>query len=233
VVGILDRLNTLIKANLNSALSGSRGAGQHYQQALHDMDDSLRQARQYLATSLADERRLRQDAERKRQEVERWESRAQAAVRAGDDALAREALSQRRKAEDEEGEILRAISQHRASLDDLRDNVDRLDARIRETRTQRATPSPARPIGDARGEAVGYRAPVSSAPALDDARHFDAFARQERAIDEDDAYAEAMRELNGDSDRDALEARFRDLERETNDETSDALSALKEKLAKR
>lgn len=236
-MGILDRLKMLAKSNLND-LTSSNDPRRQYDAALRDMDDSLREAKEHLATSRADERRATQDADRRREEVLRWESRAEAAVRAGDDVLAREALIQKRRAEDEERELRRIAATHRAALEELQAGVSQLEIRLQDARARTATatarsyhPGAARSADYPRqSEVPPLRPPQTS--ALDDRRNFDEFDRQARSVDEFDAYAEAMRELDRDPDQEALEARFRALEQDQGG-VSQELDSLKEKLAKR
>jgi phage shock protein A len=230
-MGILDRLNTLIKSNINSAFSRAENPRMQYEQALEDMDDALKVAKNQVVSAIADEKRLTAEAERRREDIYRWETRAQAALRAGDENLAREALIQKRRSEDEERELRRTAAQHRALAEELKASCLQLETKVRDARARV-------PVVSAQSQIPQSPTPGSRNIAvqgvLDDQRHFETFDRQARTIDELDAQVSAMRELD-DLNRDpALEDRFRALEK--NDQGSginDELEALKAKLSKR
>jgi phage shock protein A len=232
-MGILDRLNTLIKSNINNTFARAETPRMQYEQAIRDMEDAVRAAKQQVVTTVADEKRLSAEAERKRDEVYRWESRATAALQAGDDNLAREALIQKRRVEDEERDLRRRASQHRAMSEELKNSVAQLDAKVRDAKAryvpQSVPPAP-------RAPSAPYTAQQNPSPyegPLGDSRNFEAFERQARNIDAFDAQAEAMREIEDLDGSSALEDRFRALERTESGGASDELEALKAKLSKR
>ena len=228
-MGILDRLNTLIKSNVNNALSRAETPRMQYEQALRDMEEAVRTARQQVIATLADEKRMMLEADRKRDEVYRWETRATAALQAGDENLAREAIIQKRRVEDEERELRRTASTHRAMSEELKNSVAQLDAKVRDARTRYVPQSPLSPPAPSRAP----NAPPSESP-LGNQRNFDDFDRQARQIDEFDAQVSAMREVDDLDGSSALEDRFRSLEKsDASNDASDELEALRAKLSKK
>jgi phage shock protein A len=230
-MGILDRLNTLIKSNVNNAFSRAETPRMQYEQALRDMEDAVRSAKQQVITTIADEKRLTLEADRKREEVYRWETRAAAALQAGDENLAREAIIQKRRVEDEERDLRKTASQHRAMAEELKNSVAQLDAKVRDARA-RYVPQSAPPQTTAPGAPIRPASPNDG--ALGNQRHFDDFDRQARQIDEYDARVSAMREVDDLDGSSALEDRFRALEKsDANSGVSDELEALRAKLSKK
>src|SRR5690606_38996504 len=93
-------------------------------QILEDMGNQLVEAKKQVAVAIADEKRLAKLAEAEREKVAEWERRAMLAVRAGNDALAKEALA--RKAE------LSALSeQYQLQWQKQKGSVDQLKLALR------------------------------------------------------------------------------------------------------
>src|SRR5690349_13867556 len=93
---IFGRLARLIKSNLNDMISRSEDPEKMLHQILIDMNTQLLEAKKQVAVSIADEKRLAKQVEQEQALQADWEKRAMLAVRAGDDALAREALTRKK-----------------------------------------------------------------------------------------------------------------------------------------
>src|SRR5439155_24391150 len=106
-MGILDRISRLVSSNVNAAIDKMSDPGKEIDQLIIDMEKQLKNARQEVHTALAQEKRQRTRAEALAKTSREWEERAERAVRAGDDSLAKEALA--RKAQiDAEGQAATA-----------------------------------------------------------------------------------------------------------------------------
>src|SRR5438105_5137777 len=103
-MGILGRLSTLIKSNLNDAIDGMQDPAKELDQMVRDMEDSTRAARSEVAACMGEEKRLQKRLEALDGEIKSWGDRAETAVRAGDDGLAKEALKRRADKEAERAE---------------------------------------------------------------------------------------------------------------------------------
>src|ERR1700760_247257 len=103
-MGIPGRLSTLIKSNVNDAIDSMQDPAKEIDQMVRDMEDSARQARSEVAACMAGEKQLQKRIDGLGAEVKSWEDRAAMAVRAGDDALAKEALIRKADKEAERAE---------------------------------------------------------------------------------------------------------------------------------
>src|SRR6266436_3861459 len=103
-MGILGRLSTLIKSNVNDVIDGMQDPAKEIDQLVLDMEDSARQARTEVAQCMGEEKRLGKRAEALDGEIKTWTDRAESAVRAGDDTLAKEVLRRRGEKEGERAE---------------------------------------------------------------------------------------------------------------------------------
>src|SRR5687768_14001283 len=109
-MGLIDRVGRVISSNFNALLDRVDDPGKSVDQILLDMREQLRAARAEVVRAVAMEKQLRGKGEALDAESTRWEERASLALSHGDEALAREALAQKRRvvAERDRAEALRA-----------------------------------------------------------------------------------------------------------------------------
>src|SRR5262245_25877444 len=99
-MGIMDRVTTVIKSNLNYLINKAEDPEKMLDQILIQMRQQLMDAKREVAVAIADEKRLAAQVEAEIEQVQEWQRRATMAVHKGEDDLAREAL--RRRAEHEQ-----------------------------------------------------------------------------------------------------------------------------------
>ena len=112
-MGIFARLATLIKANLNDLISKSEDPEKMLNQIVVDMSNQLVEAKKQVASAIADEKRLAKQVESRDGTAAEWERRAMLAVRAGDDALAKEALARKKEHADTRRAVSPAVGRSR------------------------------------------------------------------------------------------------------------------------
>jgi phage shock protein A len=217
-MGILGRLSTLIKSNLNDAIDGMQDPGKELDQMVRDMDDSARQARAEVATCMGEEKRLEKRIEAIGEEIKLWTDRAEKAVRAGDDALAKEALRRRAEKEAERGETQKSLQEQGVYVDQLATALKALEARVKEVKLRQGTLRE-------RARAAKGVSPLSNKTSA-----FDDFDRMSSKIDAVEAAASLGDELDGRSAASAeTERKLAALD--TDSSVDDALAALKKKLS--
>ena len=96
-MGLFSRLGSLFKSNINDMISKAEDPEKMLNQIILDMKGQLIEAKKQVAIAIADEKRLRKQNEKEHEAAREWEKKAMMALRAGDEALAKEALV--RKAE--------------------------------------------------------------------------------------------------------------------------------------
>ena len=62
-MGIFDRLSTLVKSNLNDLISSAENPEKMLNQIIVDMRNQLARAKQQVAAAIADEKRLKEQAD--------------------------------------------------------------------------------------------------------------------------------------------------------------------------
>jgi phage shock protein A len=237
-MGIFDRMGKVISSNVNSLLDKAEDDRKLLDLTLEEMAEQLRRGRGELVSALANEKQLRKKAEDLRSEAEKWERRAELALKTGDEALAREALKQKQRVTRETEIAEKARLDARDAALNMKTELERMEQKLEELKLRKGTiaarAEQAR-AGASGGEALGARGGSSA---------FDNFRRMEERIEGREAEASALAEvdeaLGRGASRDDLEAKFRDLERNmggssagttpTNPEIEDELAALKKRI---
>ena len=185
-MGILGRLSTLVKSNVNDLIDSMQDPAKEIDQLIRDMEDSVREARSEVAQCMADEKRMAKRVGDLADEVKSWEGHAMRAVQAGDDALAKEAL--RRKAEKQADRIEadKALSDQRAYLVQLNAGLKALEARVQDVKLRQGT------LREKARAAKRGESPVSSKTAA-----FENFERMSGKIDALEAEVGLTDELTG------------------------------------
>ena len=216
-MGILGRLSSLVKSNLNNAIDSMQDPAKEIDQMIRDMEDSAKQARTEVAQCMAEEKRLGKRIADLDSDAAQWETRAGTAVRAGDDALAKEALIRKAEKEAERAETQKALQEQGVYVDQLAQALKALDGRLKDIKLRQGT---------LRAKA---RANKSGSPLSGKTSAFDDFDRMAGRIDAVEAEASLDEELGGRSEASA--AAERKLNAMAADSSVDeALAELKKKL---
>ena len=223
-MSILDRLNRLIRSNLNSALEG--GGRGSFESALKEMEGSLREARRQQAEMRRNERELIQDIREARDEADEWEERAILALQSDDEQLAREALKVKNQARRKAEQLREELREHRSHMDDINASLEALEMklqsqkkRLSEGRSSRRSTGGStdrrarrweRKMEERRGggEETRREPPTEYDETFDTSSEFETFDRMAGKIDTMEAEIEAMRELSGDYSGDSRRARL-------------------------
>ncbi|MGI8424090.1 MAG: PspA/IM30 family protein [Chloroflexota bacterium] len=91
-MGILDRVSTILRANINAVLDQAEDPEKALDQLIRDMADAIGQARGSVAEMIAQEKLMEADMERNASLAREWGQKAELAVNRGADDLAKEAL---------------------------------------------------------------------------------------------------------------------------------------------
>jgi phage shock protein A len=221
-MGILNRISTLIKSNLNAGIDKMSDPGKQIDQLVLEMEDQQRKARGEVQSTLALEKRQKQKAEALAKSVQEWEQRAERAVTAGDDGLAKEALKRRAEVQLELDEALRALQEQKDYGDQLTAALKALDVRVKEVKMRKETLKAQARAQKSRDEGTGPTEAFNRFDKL--ASDVDA---QEAEVALDDELAKAS---HTDAKSLEMERRFDELSKDK--DVDDRLAALKAKLKK-
>lgn len=129
-----DRLSRLVRANLNDLLRRAEDPEKIIEQALLDMKQALREAREQVAEALAEQKRLEREVESHEREAALWEEKAREALKAGREDLAREALRRKKRALDLAEGFKAQLSEHKALTERLMTQLKALGGQNRRGR---------------------------------------------------------------------------------------------------
>jgi phage shock protein A len=213
-MGILGRLSTLVKSNVNDLIDSMQDPAKEIDQLVRDMEDSVREARDEVAQCLAEEKRMGKRVDDLAEEVKSWEGHAMRAVQAGDDALAKEALRRKAEKEADRIEAEKALSDQRAYSVQLGAGLKALQARVQDVKLRQGTLRE-KARASKRGES-----PISSKTSA-----FENFDRMSGKIENLEAEVGLNDELSGESAASvAAERKLREMS------LDDELADLKKKL---
>ncbi|HEX6483645.1 MAG TPA: PspA/IM30 family protein [Ktedonobacteraceae bacterium] len=92
-MNLLERVLTLLRANLNSVVEKSEDPEKSLRQLQLDMHNQLVQVKTQVATAIAQSRKLQARSKERKVEAETWMRKAEQAIRQNNDAAARDALT--------------------------------------------------------------------------------------------------------------------------------------------
>lgn len=136
-MGLLERMKSLVRANLNEILRRAEDPEQALDQLIKTMEADLAEARAGVATAVRDERKLHDSHEYHRQQDEVMLQRATTAVKRGEDELARAALRRRRRHQLLAESLGEQWETERETLGELRESLAGLEAKIEQARRKK------------------------------------------------------------------------------------------------
>ena len=222
-MGIFSRLGTLIKSNINDLITKAEDPEKMLSQVLLEMQQQLVEAKKAVAVAIADEKKLQKQYTSETDKAKEWERKAMVAVRAGDDNLARQALSRKQEHETIATQFQQQWIQQKQAVEKLKDALRLLNNKIEEAKRKKNI------LIARKKRAEAQQQIANTMQGLGDTSAFDTFDRMAERIQLMEAEAEAGAELAGELSGDTLESKFLQLE-QSDAGGDDALSELKAKM---
>ena len=205
-MGIFSRLAQLIKSNLNDLISKAEDPEKMLNQVVLEMTEQLANAKKQVAVSIADAHRLGKQYENEAQQSQDWERKAMMAVRAGNDELAKEALTRKKEHELLAIEYQKQYEKQKAAVESLKSALRMLNNKIEEAKRKKNV------LIARKKRAEAQKAIQETMSGLRDQSAFETFDRMSQKVDQIEAEAEAMKELGEVSADQKLEDKFKELE---------------------
>ncbi len=229
-MGIFDRMGKVISSNVNSLLDRAEDDQKLIELHLEEMEEQLRRGRGEVVSAVAAEKQLRKKKDDLEKEVETWDKRAELALKSGDEALARDALRQKKRVSEAVVSAESARVESRDAALKMKGELSRMEDKLAELKLKKGTMI-ARAQNSKGSEGLGSKGGSSA---------FDNFRKMEEKIEGREAQGAAMAEvedaLGNTLDKRDLEAKFRDLETSTStakdgkSDVEDELAALKKRV---
>ncbi len=226
-MGSLERIRTVLKANINALISKAEDPEKMLNQLVIDMNEQLLEAKKQVAMAIADEKKLERQTLENKGQAEDWEKKAMLAVKAGKDDLAKEALLRKQEYDGYAASFQKEYDSQHASVEQLKDALRQLAAKIDEANRKKN-------LLIARAKRAEAQKQIQQTMgSLTAGSSFDTFDRMTQKVDQIEAEADAMKELSSVTADDKLEDKFKQLEAESSETSADKmLEDLKAKMGK-
>ncbi len=214
-MGLMDRVATLIRANLNDLIDKAEHPEKMIKQLILDMENQLIQVKTQVAVAIADQHMLEQKEKENSELAEEWMRKAERAVDKNEDALARSALERHRSYLQLAANFKEQVADQAAQVEELKSALRKLDQKLSEAQAKSqlliAQHRRSRAVGKARDAqmAMGSESKIAG------------FERMKQRI----AHEEAVSQAKGEMIEESLDDKFAALEKE--DEIEKLLSEVK------
>ncbi len=201
-MGIIDRISQLTRANINDLLDRAEDPEKMLNQILRDMESNIKQAREQVAAMIIQEKEISIDLTAARKLSNDWGSKAQRAVDAGKDDLAREALRRKRDNDEAAAVYESQLSTQEQTVSKIKEQLQMLVSKYETTMAQKDVMINRQRRAHAQvrvAESLSEFSPMDPTADLE---------RMERKIRGSEAKAAALTEMGDDS----YTAQFRELD---------------------
>jgi phage shock protein A len=216
-MALLERVATLVRANLNDIIDKAEEPEKMIKQVILDMQNQLLQVKTQVAIAIADQHLLEKKQKENQEKEAEWVRKAELAVDKKQDDLARAAIERSLSYKSLAGNFADQVADQTVQVENLKSALRKLEQKLAEAQAKSdvliAQHRRARALnkaGDAR-------------LAMGDASSADAFDRMKGKVQRDEALSQAKAELTGDT----VEDRFASLEKQ--EEVTRLLAELKAK----
>jgi phage shock protein A len=224
-MGIFDRIATLFKSNINDLISKAENPEKMLDQILVDMRNQLAQAKQQVASSIADEKRLKDQADAEYKSAQDWEAKAMLAVKQGRDDLAKQALLRHTESLTHANQLEETWNAQQATVEKLKNSLRDLNDKIEEAKRKKNL------LLARQRSAQAQQRIAQTMSGMSEKSAFEAFARMEEKIANNERQIKASVEIDEEFSGDRLQSDFKKLERVAGSASADQqLQALKEKM---
>ena len=219
-MGIFSRMSDVIKANINDLLDKAEDPEKMIKQMVLEMEESVNKATLSVAQSIANQKQIQRRLDKEQSNVNDWQLKAEQAIQAGRDDLAKAALEKKLVAQKNVNDLQPTFDTAKATADRLKSQLDQLKKKLDEARSRQNTLI-------ARSNAAKAEKQLNQAMSGVGSDAFSKFEKMESKVEQMESEAEAFGELNS-SDK-SLEEEFANL---SSPDVDDELAKLKAQLNK-
>ena len=216
-MALLERVSTLVRANLNDLIDQAEDPEKMIKQVILDMQNQLLQVKTQVAIAIADQHLLEKKQKENEDKVAEWMRKAELAVDKKEDDLARASLQRVESYRELSESFMQQVADQKAQVENLKTALRQLDHKLTEAKAKAdlliARQHRARAVGKASDAKLN----------IGDGSKAAAFDRMKRKVARTEAVSQAKAELALDDVEDRLAA----LEKE--DRIEQLLSELKAK----
>ncbi|MFN8497763.1 MAG: PspA/IM30 family protein [Anaerolineae bacterium] len=217
-MAILERISTILRANINDMLSKSEDPEKMLNQILLDMQSAITEARGQVAEMVAQQRLIEADLQRAQALSDQWDAKARDAVRQNRDDLAREALKRRAGYQEQIASLQQQLDAQKALVQQLKDNLSQLEMKYEDAQRTRDQ------LIARQRRAVAEQEFQKQAQKMNTLDPTSPLSQIQDKVQTEEARASAMEEVQ----KSSLDAQFEELEKKS--KVDDDLEALKREM---
>jgi len=197
-MALLERVSTLVRANLNDLIDKAEDPEKMIKQVILDMQNQLLQVKTQVAIAIADQHLLAKKQKENEEKVSEWTRKAELAVRKKEDDLARAALHRVESYSEMSANFAQQVGDQKAQVENLKTALRKLEQKLEEAHAKAdlliAQHRRARAVGRAH----------DARTAIGDGSKSAAFDRMKRKVAHNEAVSQAKSELGADDVEDRL-----------------------------
>lgn len=217
---MFNRIADIFKSNVNDALDKAEDPEKMIKLMVVEMQEAVVKATSGLAQAMGNEKRLEKQMISFKAQADDWNNKAMAALKAGNEDLARQALTRKTQAEQQYVQFQNMHTQSATAVTKLKGQVEELKAKLEEARMKQSTLI-------ARSQTAKAQADIAKkVGSLDTGTSFAKFDKFEEKIMKLESEAEAFTEMAGEAT--SLDKEFKQLA--TNSAVDDELAKMKAML---
>jgi phage shock protein A len=190
-MGIFGRMADIIKANLNDLLDQAEEPEKMVKQMVIEMEEAIQKAASSLAQAMANERGLAKQRDAAFLKAGEWQRKAEMALKAGNEGLARQALNNKIAADGQVRQFDALLEPSRAATGTLKRQLDELKMKLDEARMKESTLIARSRAADSQKEFARAMGGLSTTSV------FAKFDKMEEKILKKEAEAEALAQVGG------------------------------------
>ncbi len=192
-MSIFNRISDILKANINDLLDRAEDPEKMVKQIIADMEEQVRDATEALGQAMASEKQAYAQLEKAKQNSREWEDKAKLAINAGNEELARKALTSK-------VEVDKNIQAFQASYDQIAAQTSELHSRVEVLRQKLEEARQRQNMLIARAKMADATENVATAMTETDPNSALAkLEKMERKVEDKEARAEAFAEMSGET----------------------------------
>jgi len=199
-MALLERVATLVRANLNDLIDKAEEPEKMIKQVILDMHNQLLQVKTQVAIAIADQHLLEKKRKENEDKVAEWMRKAELAVDKKEDDLARASLQRVESYRELSENLMQQGTDQKAQVENLKSALRKLEQKLTEAQAK----ADLLVAQHRRARAVGKASDARM--AMGDGSKAAAFVRMKRKVIHSEAVSQAKSEIAGDNMEDRLAA---------------------------
>lgn len=221
-MAIFERISDLIKSNVNDLIDRAEDPEKMVKQIIIDMEEELRKTTSALGQAMGSKTGMQKQLDESILESGKWEERAKAALKSGNEELAKQALNSKVTVDNNVKQYREMVQKMDEQIAKIRERVEEIKVKLEEARAKQSMLIARDRMADTNlkmAETMGNLDSKSSTAKME---------KMEKKIQQKEAEAEAFEEIGNENT--SVENSFEEME--INAEVDNELERLKKELGK-